>query len=202
MKMRHCLSTFMALYFRKLWFYSSGRTYASMIFDPVWSHYGQQFWFGISDSSVTIRVKFQNFHSRRNISPRNFAPVVRKIYLHDFWPVLVALLQKFQFGTFDRGATRWVKFKNFPLGGSIFPRNFAPVVRKVSLHDFWLVLVALQPKIPIWYFWPWYDHKVRSVLSTLVGPFPYLKTFIQWCHQWQVLMSRVKLFNDHVDVIQ
>ncbi len=53
--------------------------------------------------------------------------------------------------------TRWVKFENFDLG-SIFLQNFAPMVPKVSLQDFLLVLAALWPKIPIRYFRMGYNH--------------------------------------------
>ncbi len=66
-------------------------------------------------------------------------------------------------------------------GKSISLWNFTPVVHKVSLWDFLPILIALRPKIPIWYFRPGCDQKPCSVLSTVAQPFPYLSTFDQWC---------------------
>ncbi len=88
------------------------------------------------------------------------------------------------FGTLNHGATRCVKFENFHPGGSIFPRTFAPVVRKVSLHDFLPVLVALRPKILIRYFRPWSD---PLVLLTKVRPKAiYVRYFRPWCDYFPI----------------
>ncbi len=66
-----------------------------------------------------------------------------------FWPLHG---RKFRFGLFDQGATKWVKFQSFAHGESISDRNLTPVVPKVSLQDFLLILAALTPKISIWSF--------------------------------------------------
>ncbi len=70
---------------------------------------------------------------------------------HPFWP---SYGRKFWFGLFDQGATKWVKFPNFSPGESILDRNLTPVVPKVSLQNFLLILTTLPPKILIRSFWP------------------------------------------------
>ncbi len=43
------------------------------------------------------------------------------------------------------------KIRKFWPEASIFPWNFAPVVLKISHLNFWLIFVALWPKIDIWF---------------------------------------------------
>ncbi len=69
---------------------------------------------------------------------------------YPFWALHDRKLQiGFRFGLFDQGATKWVKFPNFSPGESISDRNLTPVVPKVSLQDFLLILAALPTKISI-----------------------------------------------------
>ncbi len=93
---------------------------------------------------------------------------------YPFWPFYG---QKFRFGTFDQGATRWVEYENFDL---------ERVFRFGALHQwllkffpgFFLFLAALRPKIPIWYFRLGCD---QMVLLTGVWPETNVRYFRPWC---------------------
>ncbi len=78
----------------------------------------------------------------------------RKFLPRFFYPFWAPHDRKLRFSLFDQGATKWVKFPNFSPRKSISDRNFTPVVPKLSLHDFLLILVAPPPKISIRSFWP------------------------------------------------
>ncbi len=64
--------------------------------------------------------------------------------------------------------------RKFWPGESISLRNFTPVVCKVSPQDFFSVLVASRPKIPVRSFWPWC---YQMVLLTGVRPKPVFDPF-------------------------
>ncbi len=90
--------------------------------------------------------------------------------------------RKFWFGTFDRGATRWVKFKNFTLEG-IFPLG--------TLHQW-------RKSIPSWFlthFGRTTAENSDSVLSTVVWPVgtfdcgatkSYVWYFRLWCDYFPI----------------
>ncbi len=123
----------------------------------------------------------------------NFTPVVRKVSPQDFLPVLGALRPKIT-NLSDRCATKWCfwsacdqnlgsvilwcycgsNFRNFDLERL---RTFTPMVPKVSLQNFLLILGAPRPKITIRSFWPACDQNQGSVLLTVVRLFPYLGSF-------------------------
>ncbi len=84
----------------------------------------------------------------------NFAPVVRKVSLHDFLHVLATLRPKISIRYFQPRCDQMIKILKFSLRESISLRNLAPVVRKFSLLNFLPVFAALRPKISIWYFRP------------------------------------------------
>ncbi len=122
-------------------------------------------------------------------SLQNFTPVVRKVSLQDFWPVLGSPQPRIMNGSFwptcdqnlgsvlltcDHGSN----FRNFELER---PRTFTPMVPKVSLQDFLPILGAPRTKITNRSFWLSGDQNLGSVLLTVVWLFPYLGTLDQWC---------------------
>ncbi len=110
-------------------------------------------------------------------SARNFTSVVRIMFLprifYSFW---TPPGRKLRIGLFDQRATKWrfrpacnqnldsvllrcdygSNFRNFDLYRLW---TFTPMVPKVSLQDFLLILGAPRPKISNWSFWPLCDPK-------------------------------------------
>ncbi len=87
---------------------------------------------------------------------------------------------KFRFGIFDRGATRWVKFENFHPGGNISLWNFASVVRKVSLYDFWPIIRTTAENSNLELLTMVRPDEQNSKIFTLERVFS-LGTLHQWC---------------------
>ncbi len=155
------------------------RKFPSRIFYAFWPHHGRKFQFAWDPFwGATNWVKFPNFSS---FSLQNFTPVDPKVSLQDFLRILAAHNRKFRSGLFDQCANKLVKFPNFSPRESILLGNLTPVVSKVSLQDFLLILAAHGRKFRfglfdrratiIWVrsFWPFCDYNPISVLSTNGG---------------------------------
>ncbi len=93
--------------------------------------------------------------------------MVRKVSLHVILFSLVALGPKIMIWYFRPARDLTRQICKFLLVEEIFIRNFAPVVRKVSLRVFLSFLVALRPKITIRCFRP---ACVQMVLLTSMQP--------------------------------
>ncbi len=153
-------------------------------FYPFWPPYGRKLRFGTFDRGATRWVKFDNFHPERIVCCRTLHQWCVKFLSRIFYPFWPPYGRKFRLGTFDpKKGKSWIetlrtsgkkfrsgtlhsaeclpgtsdqigKIQKFSPGESIFLRNFAPVVRKVSLQDFLPVLATLRSKIPTRYFRP------------------------------------------------
>ncbi len=87
-------------------------------------------------SHLCQKFRIGIFYPRMSISSRNLAPVVLKISLHDFWPVLVALRPKIPIRNFWPWCDQMRKIRKFSLPREYSPQNLTPVVRKICFHDF------------------------------------------------------------------
>ncbi len=102
----------------KIWKFSPGESILLRNFAPVVRQvslrivspfpppYGQNFWFGTFNRDVTRWVKL-NFHLERVFCFGTLHQRCAKFLFRTFYPFWPPYDQKFQFGTFDRGATRW-----------------------------------------------------------------------------------------------
>ncbi len=86
----------------------------SRIFYLFWGHHDRKLRISLFDRRATKLVKFPNFSPGESTLHRNSRQWSRKFpsrMFYSFWP---PYRQKFRIGLFDRGATKWVKFPNFP----------------------------------------------------------------------------------------
>ncbi len=120
--------------------------------------------------------QIQKFWPGESISLQNFTPVVCKVSLQEFLPVLAALRTNIPIWYIRPGCDQMGQIWKFWPGENISLQNFTPVVCIVSLQEFLPVLTALRPKIPIWYIRPGCD---QIVLLTRMRLFPYYGTFDQ-----------------------
>ncbi len=88
--------------------------------------------------------KIWKFWFEESILLRNFAPVVSNVSLQDFLLILTTLRPKIPIRYFRLACDQIGKIRKFWSGKCILLRNFAPVVRIVSLQDFLPVLAALR----------------------------------------------------------
>ncbi len=112
------------------------RNFPSTIYYPFWPFHGRKFRFGLFDQGATKWVKFPNFSPEEINSVRNLTPMVPKVSLQDFLPIL--------------GAPR----------PKITNRSFWPLCYQMVL------LTGMRPNPGFRPFWPLCDYFPISVLLT------------------------------------
>ncbi len=112
--------------------------------------------------------QIRKFWLGKSISLWNFTPVGHKVSLQDFYPFWPPYGPKFQFGTFDLVAARWVKCKNFDL-----QRAFC----FGTLRQWCVKFLSMSFSC----FGHPMDENFDPVPLTRVRPETMLGTFSQWC---------------------
>ncbi len=84
-------------------------------FNPFWPSYSRKLGFGAFDQGMTRWVKFENSDLERVFRFGTLHQWCLKFLSKIFCPCWTSYRRKFWFGTFDQGATRWVKFENVDL---------------------------------------------------------------------------------------